>query len=267
MISFLSFANFDLVLEYLGGDSLVSLLQKKAKLNYNQVKISSWSQIFELCSQEEDIFGEKTLPDGLLLDFQDLKLTPDIAEELTKLKTDTKIYLYSGSFEDVFTAEIKKTIKKHFEFVELKKNNTLVERQIFEDYCKVLNLKFKSTSSILNQGFASYGEIIDILDFCAVSLDPNVALSSFVLGNEKPLFMETFNISNSYKEAQKWHKLIKEEELQLAISLLFTKIGKQKDSQKYMQKIILLDQNLKTKNGGQMLWWKLFLWEMKKISN
>jgi hypothetical protein len=269
MISFLNYSNFDLVLEYLSPDNLLEILLRQKKIEFTKIKLSSWSQVFELCNIDEDIFGNQ-INKGLLLDFEDLKLWQ--IEELSKLKTDKQIYLYSSSLEDIFTAETKKTIKKHFELVELKKNNPNTEKEIFENYAKTLNLNFKNSNtvnSILAQGFASYLEIINILDFCSVSKDLDIALSSFLVESQKPLFMESFDILKPKLSSQKWNKLIKNDtELQLAISLLFGKIAKQKNCQEYLKKIILLDQDLKTKSGSQILWWKLYLWQnyQNKIS-
>jgi hypothetical protein len=107
------------------------------------------------------------------------------------------------------------------------------------------------------------------LDFCSVSKDLDIALSSFLVESQKPLFMESFDILKPKLSSQKWNKLIKNDtELQLAISLLFGKIAKQKNCQEYLKKIILLDQDLKTKSGSQILWWKLYLWQnyQNKIS-
>jgi hypothetical protein len=67
-------------------------------------------------------------------------------------------------------------------------------------------------------------------------------------------------------DIQNWYSQIDDDDIQLALSLIYTKLDKQKDPKvpKLMSKLVRMDQRIKTSNKAPgSTWWKYFLWEAK----
>ena len=88
-----------------------------------------------------------------------------------------------------------------------------------------------------------------------------------LLKTQKPaLFMQGFNLANL--DTMPWYKNVYENELQLALSLIFGKLDKVNSANaKYLQQqIIYTDQQIKTSSKLPALtWFRLMLWRARSV--
>ncbi len=232
-------------------------------------KVSNVTELMEILNAEESLFGEiSNLP--TLVDVQNIQLTSKLVGIIANCEILNPIFLTS-TINDSLDAETKKVCKKFdLELITLKKLNPELAKQIARKYSLSLELTAspKKIEDLASQCI-SYFEIIDSLDFISLSDNQNKAIDSILKPFKLQLFMQGFNPNNlSSKEIQPWVKDVDEGELQLALSLIYTKLSKidSKFSKKLLQELILTDQRIKTRAKiSPLIWYRLFLY--KSICN
>jgi hypothetical protein len=228
-------------------------------------KVSSVTELMEVLNTEESLFEEVSdLP--TLVDIQNIELIPKLVEIIASCEIPNPIFIYSTA-NDSLDADTKKHCKKsNLELVSLKKINSEIAKNIAREYSTIINVKASSKKiEELAAQCISYFEIIDSLDFIALSGDQNEAIDSMLKPFKLQLFMRGFNPNSlSIKEIQPWVKDVDEGELQLALSLIFTKLSKLDSplSKKLLQELILTDQRIKTRAKiSPLIWYRLFLYK------
>jgi hypothetical protein len=242
------------LLEVLGNNSLIQ-----------RQKVSNVTELMEILNTEESLFGDSSdLP--TLVDIQNIELTSKLIEIITKCETPNPIFICS-TVNDSIDADTKKHCKKfNLEVLSLKKINPEIAKKIAREYSTIINIKpsVKKIEDLATQ-CVSYFEIIDSLDFISLSDDQNSAIDSMLKPFKLQLFMRGFNPNSlSIKEIQPWVKDVDEGELQLALSLIFTKLSKldSTHSKKMLQELILTDQRIKTRAKiSPLVWYRLFLYK------
>jgi hypothetical protein len=228
-------------------------------------KVSTVTELMEVLNTEESLFEEvSNLP--TLVDIQNIELTPKLVEIIASCETPNPIFICS-TINDSLDAETKKHCKKFgLEVVSLKKINPEIAKNTARIYSSNIDIKAspKKIEDLVAQCI-SYFEILDSLDFIALSDDQNQAIDSMLKPFKLQLFMRGFNPNPlSIKEIQPWVKDVDEGELQLALSLIFTKLSKLDSplSKKLLQELILTDQRIKTRAKiSPLIWYRLFLYK------
>jgi hypothetical protein len=228
-------------------------------------KVSNVTELMEILNSEESLFGE-TSDSPILVDIQNIELSAKLIEIIASCESLSPIFI-SSSIDDSLDTDTKKTCKKlALEVLTLKKLNPEIAKSTARVYSNELELKANAKKiEDLAAQCISYFEIIDSLDFVALADDQNSAIDSMLKPFKLQLFMRGFNLNSlSIKEIQPWVKDVDEGELQLALSLIFTKLSKLDStlSKKLLQELILTDQRIKTRAKiSPLIWYRLFLYK------
>jgi hypothetical protein len=228
-------------------------------------KVSTVTELMEVLNSEESLFEDVSdLP--TLVDIQSIELIPKLIEIIINSEYPNPIFITSTN-NDSLDADTKKLGKKFdLNIISLKKINPEVAKQLAKEYSTKLGIKAsaKKVEDLAIQCI-SYFEIIDSLDFIVLADDQNSAIDSMLKPFKLQLFMRGFNPNSlSIKEIQPWVKDVDEGELQLALSLIFTKLSKLDSplSKKLLQELILTDQRIKTRAKIlPQVWYRLFLYK------
>lgn len=287
MITYIEFSDYSLFLEYICQKlcqklsvPLLPVLINPSKLPCTKIRLQNWNQLEQNLSGGD--FFQDTNPDNLsndstststfVIDLDELEINKNTISYLTNPSLDTSlsIYLYSST-NDTLDADTKKLLKKaNIDLESFKKPNPDTIQKIASEHCKNLNLSISTSklNTLCSQSL-SYYEILNNLEFLELAQDQDSAFES-MLKHEKPaLFMQGLNLNNLPKDINNWYKNVGEDDLQLALSLIYTKLEKPNTdiSKKLLQNLIQTDQKIKTSSRvGAMTWYKLFLWKAKKLS-
>lgn len=261
-MTYIEFTDYSLMVVYLAqqlGQKPLACLQQPLQLDLNKLRVNSLAELDLQTVSSDDLFGENSNTSWLvdILD-SDLKKL-----EHLKQNNDNNIYLFSSQIE--LKADDKKLLKKcNINYQELKKIDSITLTQIAQEYCQQSSLDFTKIKPLLNQT-KSYQEILDNIDFIKLSNDSKNAVNSLIKEDKLPLFMRGFNVNSLPKDTTIWAREVDENDLQLALSVIYSKLDKQ-NSKVLIQKLILTDQKIKTRSKIKPLtWFKLFLWQASNL--
>jgi len=264
MLVYLDYQDWDLVLEYLAnsiGHSLADLFFGQSRLPIHQVLLDDWKSLESALSWSDSLFTE-TEP-IFLVDISNLSLKTDNLQALSKISTDRPIYCHREVGTSLSSEEKKLWDKLDFEYITLKQFSNSTKTFLLDNHLIRFNfnLTHLEKNQLLRQSH-NYTELVNLLDLCFLSQNP-----SWVIENTQELAdVPLFKLSINQKSITFWQQ-VSEDNLQLALSLFFTKLEKlpQNISKKLQKILILTDQNLKTKAKVKpTTWWKLFLWQVKQ---
>ncbi len=264
---FLEFTELSLALAEIAGRSGLDFFKTLTDSSLIQrQKVDSVTELMEILNSEESLFETETNSKPILVDFLNIDLTVKLIETISKTNPENSVYIHS-TINETYDADTKKTLKKNnLEVVTLKKTNPDLAKQIANQYSNQIELKAspKKIEDLATQ-CVSYFEIIDSLDFVSLSNNQNEAIDSMLKPFKLQLFMRGFNPNRlSQKEVQPWVNDVDEGELQLALSLIFTKLSKMDStlSKRLLQELILTDQRIKTRAKiSPLVWYRLFLYK------
>ena len=270
-VHYIQFSDYSLLTAFLAQSDNQNILQcivNPSQLNITRIKLNSISELEQYLVDSSGLWDDSGDCQDFLVDIQDVVLDTRSLEQATKIWQDWqgRIYLYSTINEP--KADDKKLLKKfNINYQELKKIDTTIGHQLATNYLtKIgLNIPRSSLDSLVNQALG-YNEIIDNLDFVQLSGDTELALKSLIKKEETALFMRGFNLSNLNKDTVIWAREVSDDNLQLALSLIYTKLDKNSSQQakQLLQNLILTDQKIKTRSKIKALtWFQLFLWQAK----
>lgn len=268
MIVYLQYSEWSLVLEYIADNfdaSLPDLLAKKAVLPLERRRFLGWNDLEIFVAQiSANIFDEEQ-KQGSLIDIEELKFSDSefvkIVENIEA--EDVDIILFSSTKEKLLADEKKVLKKAKIDFVELKKADEKYKNQILEEYQDDgLELSY-SDKKLINKNVNNYTELLNILDLLLLVDKPQEILKGYFAEESLPVFMLPFSLKNLEKNAKTWKKRIAEEDIQLALSLVYGKLDKQETEEalQIQKTLIKTDQRIKTRGGvSPLIWWKYFLW-------
>jgi hypothetical protein len=259
-MTYIEFTDYSLMIVYLAkqlGQNPLTCLQQPQQLDLNKLKVNSITDLDLLTISSDDLFGENSHT-GWLVDILDSDL-----KDLDKLSVNENVYLFSSQIE--LKADDKKLLKKYnINYQELKKTDSAIVQEIAQEYCQQLGINSSEIKPLLSQA-KSYQEILDNIDFVQLSDNSKNAVESLMKEEKLALFMRGFNVNNLPKDATTWAREVDENDLQLALSLIYSKLDKQ-NSKQLLQKLILTDQKIKTRSKIKPLtWFKLFLWQSANL--
>ena len=270
-VHYIQFSDYSLLTVFLAQSNNQNILEcivNSSQLNITRIKLNSISELEQYLVDSSGLWDDSGDCKDFLVDIQDVVLDTRSLEQATKIWQDWqgRIYLYSTINE--LKADDKKLLKKfNINYQELKKIDTTIGHQLATNYiAKIgLNIPRSSLDSLVSQALG-YNEIIDNLDLVQLSGDTELALKSLIKKEETALFMRGFNLSNLSKDTVIWAKEVSDDNLQLALSLIYTKLDKNTSQQakQLLQNLILTDQKIKTRSKIKALtWFQLFLWQAK----
>jgi hypothetical protein len=274
MIIYIEYTDYSLLLSFiyqkLGGDfSFEQVLETGKIQGVQKIKLQNVYEIEQYLSSSDGLFEENIEQSkSLLIDIQAIDINK-FAEYLSEqfANYEVQVFLYSSEL-DSLNAETKKNLKKYkIEVETLKKIDPNIATQLYIDYCSKIDLKITpSQISTLVAQTISYHEIIDNLDFISMAGDVRKGYEALLKTQKPALFMQGFNLSNL--DTMPWYKNVDDNELQLALSLIFGKLDKvSSDKAKFLQQqIIYTDQKIKTSSKLPALtWFRLLLWKAKVL--
>jgi hypothetical protein len=263
-------------LEYNDWNNLKIFIAEIAKLNFLEILetanlpirrtvLNSWSELPLELAKSEDIFAQAS--NDLLVDIADLKITKEFEKVIPK-NPSGKIIFYS-SIRDSLSAEEKKLVKKHKVIYEkLNKMDLHSLNKISQAYIQKNNLELNiKTVEVITKKSSSVSELLDNLDYMDLADDKEAALKELAAEPPLPIFMLPFRSNRIVEDTKKWKNKIKEEEIQLGLSLIFGKLEKNggEKAKKMISVLVETDKVVKTRGGvSPNLWWKLFLWKCKQ---
>ncbi len=265
MIFYLDYSDWDLVLEYFANLQKVSLyeiLLGKKVFQFNKIKLTSWSSAQYEISPSDNLFGDLD-EEILLVDIENLTFDKEDQKLLEHLDKSQNIYFFQGAGISL-SAEEKKVFKNlGWEYLLFKEFKVKTKQAILDEYLSHHQLQLVQTQKTqLIKNTNNYTELVNLLEICFLSQNPGLVLTNYFDEQKLPIFMLPFN----KKTIQSWFERISEDDIQLALSLIFSKLDKQDYglSNKLKQKLILTDQQIKTNSKIlPNVWWKLFLWQSK----
>lgn len=275
MINFVSFDDFDNLLwrvcQDFGLNLSEVLVNKIDRFGIIKKTIFAWSDLQNL--DENELFESQSQNHlkVYLVNFENLSIDknssqflanfveknqkkPNLENEDWQTQNQAQIYLYSPNL----TAADKTLLKKHkISFEELKiDQKTKVD--LGANYTQKLELNLtKSEIEELTFETVSLVEIINKLDFLSLTQNPKKYLP------EVCKIPQTLLFTLGLEKLEKWHNLVDDNNLQLALSLLFGKL--EKKNPKLAKLVVQTDKRIKTRGGIKpILWWKMLLWNLEK---
>lgn len=253
----------------LRGKVVVECLQDESLLGYQKVKITDFSQLEKYLYPGSNLFDQNestAISQDLLVDIQNTELNSTNISLLSQYcaESDSQIYLFSSI--NILNAEAKKLLKKsECKLLELKKTDKNICEELARNYKTQNTLDNLDFTSIINQA-DSYYELLDNLEFITLADNQKLALQSILKDQKTGLFIRGFNLANIEKDTKIWFEEVDENNLQLALSLVYGKLDKAntKESKTIQKELILTDQKIKSSSKVKPLtWFKLFLWKSK----
>jgi hypothetical protein len=273
MITFIEYTDYSLLLSFVSQkvDSNIDFEQvlETGKIqDVQKIKLNTIFEIEQYLSSGDGLFEDQNENPNYLIDIQDIDINKHAEYLSQKLNSyEGQVFVYSGEL-DSLNADAKKNLKKHkIEIESLKKIEPEIATKLYQDYCQKINLKLSVLQiKTLTDQTISYHEIIDNLDFISMSGDVLKGYEDLLKTQKPALFMQGFNLANL--DIMPWYKNVDENELQLALSLIFGKLDKvNNDKAKYLQRqIIYTDQQIKTSSKLPALtWFRLMLWNARNV--
>jgi hypothetical protein len=274
MIFFLEFENYSYLTEFISQKEKANLLDLIISRDNNfsflqTYKLQDWSELKNIISKNEELF-EKNLNQekSYLFDIQSLNFDKIVLAYLQEIcPINQNIYFYSIEKTSLTLQEKKLWQKIGFNYENLKQNKEL-NASLAKEYIQKLqlNIDFKDLQKII-QNSSSCQEIIDNIDYINLANDVDLAIKSLQKIDSKPIFMLPFDLKNLEDHSQIWLKSVNSENLQLALSLINTKLSNQKLSSELRKELILTDQKIKTFGRVEgVVWLKLFLWKAQNYN-
>ena len=271
MTYFLEYTDFSLAVEYICSQQNIDFLEtwQSKKLPFLRLKPESWFDLQTTVLQDEDLFGQNT-PQSFLISIENLPLDNSVLSILNKFQTSNNQFYLTYSNDEKLLADSKKILKKSdIEFVQLKKPDPQKALEIAQRHSQKIDLKISATDlqKLIKQA-SGYQQLIDELDFIWLSGNSQKAVQNLLVEEELPIFMMSFKPENAKNDSLKWYKKVREDDVQLLISLLFTKVSKDSSqiAKKLIQELILVDQKSKTiSKVACSVWLKYWLWQSANV--
>jgi len=212
------------------------------KFNIIRGKIESWSELSNFIG-EGDIFSNQK--QTTLIDLQDLQ--PNIGLSDIFGNKDNLLYFFSSSLRSWPAATQKLWNSMGGEYLKLEfQNNKATE--IYLKLAKKYNLNLSSLQiNKLISSCTDYQELIDKIDVLNLSPDKEKSFNWISPEISQELFTLQLRPNNLQQDLQKWLTLVKPDDIQLALSLIWTKASKIGNSE--LKNLVLkCDQDIKTKS-------------------
>lgn len=273
MITYIEYTDYSLLLSFVcqntgNTQDFTQVLETGNIANIQKIKLQTIFEIEQYLESGEGLFGEVIDIPNFLIDIQNIDIDKHALYLSQTLESfEGQVFLYSSELESL-NAETKKSLKKHkIEVETLKKIDVHIATKLYQEYCRQINLQLSSSqiTTLVNQTI-SYHEIIDNLDFISMAGDTKKGFESLIKAQKPALFMQGFNLTNL--DVMPWYKNVDDNELQLALSLIFGKLDKANSAEsKYLQRqIIYTDQQIKTASKLPALtWFRLMLWRARRV--
>ena len=233
-MTFLEASHISLIQEYTCHNLSLGLLSflKSPKNRIERARIEDWSNILSF-SSNQDIFSDE--PNLILIDLQDLQPTA-LLESL--LGNNTNNFLFWSSTMRSWPAALQKiwiSLGGKYEKLTLDEKSAI---SLVNQYLSVTNLEIsKSQIYTLVASCTDYQELLDKMDIISLSDNKDQLLKWFSPEKNQELFTLPLRASNLANDVKLWLKLVKDDDIQLALSLLWTKSEKigRKDFQELIQ--------------------------------
>jgi hypothetical protein len=274
MITYLEYTDYSLVLHYIckklkqESDFENSLISGKIP-NVEKIKLQNIFEIEQYLASPDGLFEDSSdLVTNYLIDLQSIDITRQ-AEYLSLKLADYEgqVFIYSSEVEGV-NADTKKNLKKYkIELETLKKIDPDTTSTLYSNYCNENQIQLTSSQiKTLVEQTISYHEIIDNLDFISMSGDLKTGYEALLKTQKPMLFMQGFNLDKL--DYMPWYRNVDDNELQLALSLIFGKMDKSTstDAQYIQQEVINTDQKIKTSSKlPSLTWFRLLLFKARSL--
>lgn len=273
MVNFVSFDDFDNLLcricTNFNLDLSEVLTSKLDKFGIFRKTIWTWNELDNL--DENELFETENTNNFdqkiYLINFENLAIDKNSSQFLANYvqknqqnsdqnvnQTPNQIYLYSQNL----TTTDKTLLKKHkISFTDLKIDEK-TKINLATQYQQKLGLNLTNNEiEELTFETTSLVEIINKIDFLSLTENPKKYLPNVCKTREILLF--TLGLD----KIQRWYNLVGDDNLQLALSLIFGKL--EKKNMKLVKLVVQTDKRIKTRGGIKpILWWKMLLWNLEK---
>jgi hypothetical protein len=272
MITYLEYTDYSLILHYIckklnqESDFENSLINGKIP-NVEKIKLQNIFEIEQYLASPDGLFEEASEQIiNYLIDLQAIDITRHAEYLADKLENyEGKVFVYSSEIDSI-NAETKKTLKKYkIEVETLKKIDPEIATALYNSYCGENQIQLSGSQiKMLVEQTTSYHEIIDNLDFISMSGELKKGYEALLKSQKPMLFMQGFNLDKL--DYMPWYRNVDDNELQLALSLIFGKMDKSAstDAKYIQQEVINTDQRIKTSSKLPALtWFRLLLFKAR----
>jgi hypothetical protein len=223
--------------------------------------VKDWSEVHNLA--QDDMFEPRQ--SILILNLGELTISQAGADLVARVSTSR---MYFVREKNLLAREKKEWETAGNQIQVLDKISTSDRANFIKDYSSKIgvNVPTNQFTNLVSQNL-DFIELSNILDLFKLS-EQDPGFWKWMATEVKPEpFMLPFTLYRLEKDIPRWLNTIEEDQIQLALSLIFTKLDKQLISSDYkgrqiLQNLIQTDHNIKTKSWlSPTLWWKLFLWQ------
>lgn len=211
------------------------------KLSVIRGKIESWNELSNFIG-EGDIFSNEK--QAILIDLQDLQPSIGLSDILSE---NNSLYFFSSSLRSWPAATQKIWTGMGGEYIKLAFQNNIAT-EIYLKLSQKYNLNLSSLQiNKLISSCSDYQELIDKIELLHLSPNKEKSLDWISPEISQELFTLQLRPNNLEQDLQKWLTLVKPDDIQLALSLLWTKANKMGNSE--LKNLVLkCDQDIKTKS-------------------
>jgi len=260
MLHLLEYSHFNLALAFVAqslGTDVLTTIQTRT-LPAKKITLENWGDLLIHLSNSDDIFGNSD--EALFVDCAALSLSQPSKEFWSQaIQSPIQIFLYSSE-NPIYKATDKKVLKSaKAQFHLFKKLDATVAANLANTHGAAQNLPLQVIAQIIQKA-QHYDEIIDAIDFLALTPDPQDALSIVFPSEETQLFVRPFRPDTHSQDFLHWIN-IDENEIQLAEALVGGKLHKAGNN-KLLSELIATD--IRMKESAKLpakTWWKLFVWK------
>lgn len=260
MITFLEYSFLEEIYHHISQQEkiIIDILINPSRY-IQKLKPNRWKDIDNLGSKS--IFDDAKSADRIpLIDISSLKINSKVSELVKSLQNNVNIYLYNPDSRKLGASDKQILKKSGIPVTTLKPLDNQIKLKLLEEYRATQKITGQNLSSIVHSA-STLQEAFDILDVC--NIYPNY-LNTIKTSPQIQLFMQNFRPGDK-KSINIWYNHTKEQEIQLAISLILTKLKKQNSIPTHIKRLIELDSNIKTHSKTKPItWYKLFLWQSLK---
>jgi hypothetical protein len=222
------------------------------KKNISSQNLYNWSDLQTI--GEESLFSDQKE-----IYLVDLSTCRQPMANIKLERTNHAIYLYNSEKRKYLSNEIKQLEKANIAYINTKTISSLELQNYVESY--ISKSKYNIDKNILSKILKSeknLNEIVNIIDLASIiNIDKYLEATK---SNEKLLLFQQNFIPKNFRSIKTWYENTTKDEIQLAISLIHTKLKKQPQYHYIIKDLINFDQFAKTNPTVKPeIWYKYFL--------
>jgi hypothetical protein len=272
MVTYIEYSDRSLLLQWLSqkyGFDFLDVLSGKVPCPIESLGISNFAELYNYLEADLGLFDfDGTGSSQYLVDIKELALDADNLARIKSLSENSDLDIILHTTDGAIKADTKKILAKlEIPTLQFKKPDQEILSSIAQKYIdeNSMGITVQELGNAVTT-CENYNELLNNLDFVFLANNKKEAIKSLVKSEKLALFMRGFGINNLEKDTRTWAKEVDENDLQLALSLIYGKLDKldTHKSKQLQKELILTDQRIKTRSKiSGLVWFKMFLYRCR----